>query len=222
MCLIFHSSPVKGWATPHPLTPLPLFLSLALLPITIYGDPYVGTNPHICHCDSASSSVCEIIMVWKSIGNMNFWKPCGFVCVWKSRNVHVDKSDMRTYEWICMVSSSHMINIYVCHTLVWWLTSETVAGREGQWLTCVPTFHSHHDYLYDHHSNYIYRRTHTCLRSLSWTSGHDLEGHIFFLLCQKVPKKLIWPTVSLTLYWYFTNMNYIYSINQDMNEDILN
>lgn len=57
---------------------------------------------------------------------MNFWKPFGFICTWKCRKVHVDISDMRSHELICMISSTHMINIYVCHALVSCLTWETL------------------------------------------------------------------------------------------------
>ncbi len=61
---------------------------------------------------------------------------------------HVDMSDMRAYELICMISSIHSINIYVCHALVSCLTCETLTVQKK--MTFMPPFDSHQDILYDH------------------------------------------------------------------------
>ena len=84
---------------------------------------------------SLPPSVCEKIMVGVSTGNPNYWRLCGFVCIWECRNVRVDTSDRGTRELICMISSVHMINIYICLALVSCLTWDTLAVQNS-WHVC--------------------------------------------------------------------------------------
>lgn len=93
------------------------------------------TSLHLSLWFSLSPSACDIAIICKSAGNMNYWKLCGFVCIWKCRNVHVDNSYTRTYGWICMISSIHMINMYVCNALLWWLMWETLTVQNN-WPVC--------------------------------------------------------------------------------------
>lgn len=128
----------------------------------------------------------------KSTGNMNFWEPSGFVCTWKCRKVHVDISDMRSHELISMISSTHMINIYVCHALVSCLTWATLTvqnyGRVGPHSTPIMTIYT---ITVDSGVGVICicRYLHT-LKLSSQTFGHDLKTaytlqHVYYTTKKK-------------------------------------